>query len=239
MKQKHENIVSISLVALALTTLACSAVSNFIATPTPLPTFTPIPTNTPIPTPVSESLIEETEFTRDGCFGGDSSDEDVERFAEDGQFHMTVKTPNLLAWTICDEDPVEGDFVLEADITTVGGPDNNVAGLIFNYNDVSKEFYNFSIGADGYYVLTKDGLNYTEPTFLVEWDTSSAINTGKTTNHLKVEVIGSNFKYYINDTLIGEISDVSLGAGQIGFIAGTFDDGNVHVSFDNVKVSRP
>lgn len=238
---KNKNIISISLVALALGTLACSAISNLVATPTPLPTFTPIPTNTPVPTPTpaSTSFFEETEFTRASCFGGDSIDEDVERFTENGQFHMNVKTANLLAWTICDEDPIQGDFILEADVTTVDGPENNVAGLIFNYNNDTKEFYNFSIGADGYYVFTKDGLNYTEPTFLVEWNTSSAITLGKSTNHLKLEVTGSNFKYYVNNTLIGEISDASLGSGHVGFIAGTFDDANVHVSFDNVKVSKP
>ncbi|MBL8079445.1 MAG: hypothetical protein JNM55_15880 [Anaerolineales bacterium] len=233
---KHKNMISISLIAVTLSMLACSSVSSLIATPTPLPTFTPIPTNTPVP---SASVFEETEFTRASCFGGDSSDEDVERFSEGGQFHMTVKTPNLLAWTICDADPIQGDYILEADVTTVDGPDNNAAGLIFNYNDNTKEFYNFAIGADGYYVMTKDGLNYTEPTFLVEWNTSSAIQTGKSTNHIKLEVIGSTFKYYVNDTLVGEVSDSSLTNGQVGFLVGTFDDANVHISFDNVKISKP
>lgn len=236
---KNKSVISISLIAFALGTLACASVSSLIATPTPLPTLTPVPTNTPVPTPTSASFFEETEFTRAGCFGGDSTDDDVERFAEGGQFHMTVKTPNVIAWTICDKDIIKGDFILEADVTMVNGPDNNVFGLIFNYSESSKEFYNFSIGADGYYVLTKDGLNYTEPIFLVEWDTSSAINLGKNTNRLKLEVVGNNFKYYINDTLIGEVSDSSLGSGYIGFITGTFDEGNVHVSFDNVKVSKP
>src|SRR5689334_15820677 len=203
---KTNKIFIISLCALTVSTLACSAVSNFVASPTPAPTFTAVPTFTPVPTDAPEGgigLFEETEFLRGGCFST-ASDADIDRFAEDGQFHMQVHSPNLIAWTICDEDAPIGDFVLEADITTLEGPDNNVAGLIFRYNDDTDEFYSFSIGADGYYVLTKDGLNYTEPTYLVEWDTSSVIQQGKKTNHLKVEVIGDTFKYYINDTLIGE-----------------------------------
>jgi hypothetical protein len=240
--KKNNKVFTISLIALTASTLACSAISNFVATPTPVPTVTPVSTVTPVPTITPQpglSLFEETEFLRGGCFST-ATDEDVERFDENGEFHMQVHTPNLIAWTICDEDPLDGDFVLEADVTTVEGPDNNVAGLVFRFNEDTNEFYNFSIGADGYYVLTKDGLEYTEPVFLVEWNTSSVINQGKTTNHLKVEVIGDTFKYYINDTLVGEVSDSSLPAGgQVGIISGTFDDGNVHVSFDNLKVSKP
>ncbi len=238
---KNNKVFKLSLIVLAVGMLACSAVSNLMATPTPLPTFTPLPTKTPLPTNTPEpgsGLFEETEFVRGGCLGT-SSDSDVERFAEEEQFHMQVNTSNLIAWAICDEDATVGDFTLEADVTTVGGPDNNVAGLIFRYNDDTNEFYNFSIGADGYYMLTKDGYDYTDPVFLVEWNTSSVITQGKNTNHLKVEVVGDTFKYYINDTLIGEVSDSSLSAGQVGFIVGTFDDANVHIAFDNLKVSQP
>jgi hypothetical protein len=238
---KNNKAFKLSLIVLAASTLACSAVSNLMATPTPVPTLTPVPTKTPLPTNTAQpgsGLFEETEFVRGGCLGT-SSDEDVERFAEEGQFHMQVHTPNLIAWTICDEDAPIGDFTLEVDVTTVGGPDNNVAGLIFRYNEDTNEFYNFSIGADGYYVLTRDGYDYTDPIFLVEWNTSSAITQGKNTNHLKLEVVGDTFKYYVNDTLIGEVSDSSLEAGQVGVIVGTFDGGEVHISFDNLKVSQP
>lgn len=87
--------------------------------------------------------------------------------------------------------------------------------------------------------MTKDGLNYTEPTFLVEWNTSSAIQTGKSTNHIKLEVTGNTFKYYVNDTLVGEVSDFELNERTSWFSCGAFDDANVHISFDNVKISKP
>lgn len=236
---KTNKTFAIALGVLTASMLACSAVSNFVATPTP--TFTPVPTRTPFPTSTPETgnaFFEETEFVRGGCFST-SSDDDIDRFAEDGQFHMQVHSPNIIAWTICDEEAPIGDFTLEADVTTLEGPDNNVAGLVFRFDDNSNEFYSFSIGADGYYVLTKDGLDYTEPTYLVEWDTSSVIQQGKKTNHLKLEVVGDTFKYYVNDTLIGEVTDSTLGSGEIGLIVGTFDEGNVHIAFDNIKVSQP
>src|SRR5882757_3691153 len=120
---KNKKVFSISLIALAASMLACSAVSNLMATPTPVPTFTPRPTNTPAATNTPEaglSLFEESEFLRGGCFSTTSA-ENVKRYEQDGQFHMEVNTPNLIAWTICDQDPIEGDFVFEGDVTTVSG----------------------------------------------------------------------------------------------------------------------
>jgi hypothetical protein len=233
MKQTKKILFPIAI--LLVFSLACSAVSSLIATPTPVPTFTPVPTNTPEP---SDVLFEEAEFDSSGCFVF-SSDQDVERFSEGGAYHMKINTPKYIAWSVCDTVPITGDFIFEADVTTVDGPLGNAAGLIFRYNVSTDEFYNFAVGADGYYVFTKDGYNYTEPVFLADWNTSPSIAQGKTTNHLKLEVIGGNFKFYVNDTKLGETSDSSLGDGYIGFFASAFDEGNVHVSFDNVRVTVP
>jgi hypothetical protein len=231
---KTSRAIVLPSIILMAAMLACSAVSTFLATPTPVPTSTPIPTPTPEP---SAALLEETEFERSSCFE-DGGTEDVERFVEGGQFHMKINTPNIIAWTVCDNIPFS-DFVLEVDATHVEGPDANAYGIIFRYDQGTDEFYNFSIGADGYYVLSLDGLNYTEPVFIVDWDTSPEINLGKTTNHLKVVVVGDTIEYYVNDQLIGEAQDATLASGDVGFFASSFDDGGVHVSFDNLKVSQP
>ncbi len=228
------------VILLALGTLACSAVSSFIATPTPVPTSTPLPTPTPLPSPTpvpSAALFEETEFDRASCFPTNSSD-DVERYSENGEFHMVVKTPNIIAWSVCEGNPFD-DFIFEADATTLEGPEDNAFGVVFRYNDSTDEFYNFSISADGYYVLTLDGYNYEQPQFLVDWNTSSAINTGNETNHIKVVVVGDKIEYYVNDQLLGEVTDPNLDTGNVGFFASSFDAGGVHIKFDNLTISKP
>ncbi|MFN8413612.1 MAG: family 16 glycoside hydrolase [Anaerolineales bacterium] len=234
---KRQRFIFVPAILLIASTLACSAVSNFLATPTPLPTSTPVPTLTPTASPF---LLNETEFSSRSCFPSDgvSPSSDVERYSENGQFHMKVNTPSIIAWTVC-EDKEFSDFVLEADVTKVDGPDNNAFGVIFRFNPDTNEFYNFSIGADGYYVLTMDGLNYKDPKFLVDWDTSSDIKQGAATNHIKLVVVGNKIEYYVNDTLLGEITDSSLSSGNIGFFASSFEEKGVHVSFDNVKVTEP
>jgi hypothetical protein len=228
---KSSKIISFSLLLL-VTTLACSAVSNFAATPTSAPLPTPTLQPTPTPNPV---LFEDSEFI-DSC--NVDSTTDVERFVENGQFNIRVLTPLYVAWTECTK--VEyADFVLEVDATQVGGPDNNTYGLIFRYGIESDEFYAFLISGDGFYVFTIDGADREEPEFLVDWTESSVIKQGAQTNRLKVVAVGGNMQYYVNDELLGEVQDGRFTTGTVGFFAGTLEEGNVQVSFDNLRISEP
>lgn len=218
-----------------IVTMACSTVANLGATPTPVPTNTPVPTSTPIPspTPSSSILFEDGEFTNSCKTGGT---DDVDRLVENGQFKMTIKTPNIVAWTDCTEEEFS-DFVYEVDATQLGGPDNNIYGVLFRYDTNIKDFYVFAISGDGYYVIAVDGPNREEPNMLIEWQTSSAINLGNATNHIKIEAVGSRISYYVNDQFLGEIQDSSLSKGVIGVFVGTLDDGNVSIGYDNMRVS--
>jgi len=232
---KKHSLVSFSVVLL-VTMLACSAVSNFSATPTPFPTNTPLPASTQLPSPIPNSvLFEDGEFTR-SC--STESTTDVERFVENGQFNMRVLTPSFLSWSECTK--VEySDFVMEVDATQVSGPDNNSYGIIFRFGLESNEFYTFSISGDGFYVLAIDGPNRDKTEIIVDWAESSAIKRGAQTNRLKVIVLGENIQYYVNDQLLGETQDNKLSTGTLGFFVGTLDEGNVQISFDNLKISKP
>jgi hypothetical protein len=222
---KNSKAVLFSLLLL-VTTLACSAISNFAATPTPA--------QLPSPTP-NVVLFEDSEFT-DSC--NVDSTTDVERFVENGQFNMRVLTPLYVAWSECSQVEYV-DFIMEVDAAQVGGPDNNAYGVIFRYGLESEEFYSFLISGDGYYAFTLDGANHEDPEFLAEWAESSAINQGAQTNRIKIVAVGSGMKYFVNDQLLGEVQDARLVTGTLGFFTGTIDEGNVHVSFDNLKVSQP
>ncbi len=228
---KSSKIISFSLLLL-VTTLACSAVSNFAATSTPvtLPTSTLEPAPTPNPV-----LFEDSEFI-DSC--NIESTTDVERFVENSQFNMRVVTPLYVAWTECTKIEY-ADFVMEVDAAQVSGPNNNTYGIIFRYGLDADEFYAFLISGDGFYVFTVDGAKREEPEFLVDWTESSVIKQGAQTNRLKIVAVGENMKYYINDQLLGEVQDIRFTTGTVGFFAGTLEEGNVQVSFDNLKISQP
>jgi hypothetical protein len=216
---KTSKLISFSILLL-VTTLACSTVTNFVATPTPVPVV----------------LFELSDFTDTSC--DVDSTTDVERFVENGQINLRVLTPQYVAWTECASDEY-ADFVVEADATQVGGPDANAYGLIFRYGLDADEFYAFLISGDGLYALTVDGAKRDEAEFLVDWTESPAINKGAQTNHIKVIAIGPSIMYYVNGQLLGETQDARYSAGTVGFFAGSLEDGGVQASFDNLKISEP
>jgi len=227
MKPKQTIMFSVLIL---VTMLACSAVSNFMATPTPVPTQTPIPSPTP-----DAVLFEDSEFAS-SCNA--ESTTDVDRFVENGQFNLLVKTPKYVGWSECTQ--VEfSDIILEADAAQVAGPDNNMYGVLFRYGLDSDDFYIFAITGEGFYILAIDGAKHDELEIIVDWTESSAINKGQQTNHIKVVAIGGNIQYYVNDQLLGEAQDARLTTGTIGFFAGSTEEGGVQVSFDNLKISKP
>ncbi|MBI5952975.1 MAG: hypothetical protein HY865_15060 [Chloroflexi bacterium] len=207
-------------VLLLVTMLACSTISNLGAQPTPTP---------------NKVIFEETEFS-DACQG--ESTPEVERLSENGQFIMNVVSPSYIGWTECTGSEFS-DLILEVDATQVSGPNNNAYGVILRYGLEADAFYTFIISGDGYYAFTVDGVNYTDPEFLVEWTESSAIRQGAQTNRLKVVAVGSSLKYYVNDQFLGEVQDSRFTTGTVGFFTGSVEEGNVRIAFDNLRVSEP
>lgn len=214
---KPTKLISFSILLL-VTMLACTTVTNFAARPTP-----------------STVLYEETEFVN-SC--STESTSDVERFVENGQFMMRVITPSYIGWTEC-TDVEYADFIMEVDAAQVSGSDNNAYGVVLRYGLESDEFYAFMISGDGYYAFTVDGANRADPEFLADWAESSAIKQGAQTNRIKVTAVGSSMKYYVNDQLLGEVQDARFSTGTFGFFVGTVDEGDLTVSFDNLRISEP
>ncbi|MBC7876980.1 MAG: hypothetical protein H7Y59_07390 [Anaerolineales bacterium] len=238
---KHLKTILFS-VLLLVASLACSAVSNLMATPTPAPTVTPastatpVPTSTPLPLPTSDVvLFEDSEFTN-SC--NTDSTADVERSVVNGQFNMLINTAQYVGWSECTK--VEfSDVIVEADAIQVAGSKDSIYGILFRYGLDDDEFYVFAVSGDGFYILAIDGAEHTEPEIIVDWTESSAIKQDQQTNHLKVVAIGSNIQYYVNDQLLGEAQDFRLTKGTVGFFVGSIEEGGIQVAFDNLKISQP
>jgi len=185
-------------------------------------------------------MFEESNFSDiDSCFDV-YSDSDIRLFPEDGQYHIIVQTPNYYAWSPCDKD--FDNFILEFDATVVDGPDNNAYGAFFRQSDENGGFYVFQISGDGYYNLS--GIfPYNDPPddyySLLSWSPLREIKQGKKTNHLKVVAIGDQFELYVNDVLVGLTRENTLKSGPFGFFVQAFEEGGVHVVFDNVMVKEP
>ena len=172
------------------------------------------------------------EFRRDQGVWDMNSDEDVTRRIARGTYQLLITTPNVLAWSNADVE--FADFLLEIDTTHLGGPLDNEFGVVFRYVD-DDNYYLFTISSDGYYRLQKrvDG----EWETILGWLSSEAINVGEgSDNHITILAEGSQLTFLVNDVLLEQIEDDTFDSGGLGLAAGTFDEGDVEIAFDNLQV---
>jgi hypothetical protein len=130
------------------------------------------------------------------------------------------------------------DAILAVDSNKISGTDNNDFGLICRYRN-SDNFYAFLISSDGYYgivrvqdgnyqILGADSLQFHE-----------AIRTGDAANQLQAECNGNQLTFLVNGVIVGQAQDSTFSAGEVGLLAGTYDEPGVEILFDNFIVIQP
>lgn len=150
---------------------------------------------------------------------------------------LKVNMPNSLIWSI--NQPRFRDSRIEVDAVLLDGPVNDNFGVICRFVD-NQNFYGFLVTHDGYYgifkmlngemVMTGDKTNL---------DFNEVIRQGGVVNHITAECTGEMLSLTVNDTLLAEILDNSFSEGQVGLIAGAYENAGVKVLFDNFKVTQP
>ncbi len=162
-----------------------------------------------------------------------SADPEVEIAYADGGLGIEVKVIDRVAWSTAGIEV--DDAVVSVDTTPIAGPDDNAFGLVVRHVD-DRNFYRFEISSDGYYAIQAptDSVGWE---FLVDWTESPAINPGKATNRLKVEMLGPTMVFFVNDVELARVEDERYTEGDVGVIAGTFYvEPGTHVLFDNFAV---
>ncbi len=154
----------------------------------------------------------------------------------DGSYRIHVLNPNTDAWA--NPNLSLSNVRIEVDITKVGGPDNNVFGVLCLYQD-SRNFYFFLASSDGYvgigvYIDGRRRL-LSDKSLLP----SEAVNPGQSSNHLRADCDGYRLALFVNSRLVSEAQAAEWASGDIGLIAGTYDLPGTDVLFDNFSVLQP
>ncbi len=155
---------------------------------------------------------------------------------DQGGFRIQVLEANFDYWA--NPNLNFTDTVIEVDAKKIGGPDDNDFGVICRYSGVD-DFYFLIVTSDGYYGIGKytDGnqsLIGTENLFETD-----KVLAGDATNKVKAECVGSTLRLYVNGTLLHEVTDTDHSSGDVGLIAGTFDQPGTDILFDNFVVRAP
>lgn len=164
------------------------------------------------------------------------SQPDGETNYADGVYRILVNTPNTDIWTRPSLSFT--DVRIEVDALKVGGDRDNRFGVICRVTGESS-FYTFIISSDGYYGIGKIrgddyeliGTNALQP--------SEKIQQGSTLNHIRADCVGSMLTLYVNGEKIAEAQDEEFTAGDVGLIAGTYENPGTDIRFDNFTVMRP
>jgi hypothetical protein len=152
-----------------------------------------------------------------------------------GGYRILVMAPESNLWSTPGRE--FADARVEVDAGKLAGPDANRIGLICRSDGAS--YYFFLIGSDGYYGL---GV-FTDGTAALlgqsSMQASQAIRTGAAVNHLRLDCAGAQLSGYVNDVQVASVRDESLRHGEVGVLAGSFEDAGADVVFDNFVVYQP
>jgi hypothetical protein len=130
------------------------------------------------------------------------------------------------------------DARIAVDATRLSGPENNDFGIICRYRN-SDNFYGFFASSDRYFgiIRVKDG-KY-EVLSGPELQFSDTIQKSPGTNQLRADCIGNTLTFYINGKQMAQVADTTFKSGEVGILAGTYDEPGVEILFDNFIVLKP
>lgn len=213
---------------------ATSPPPTVISTTVPrAPTRTPRPPATPLG-PAGEILFED--HFEDPESGWDRVHTDS-RSADyqDGIYRIWFDETNDDAWATSGHD--FGDVRIRVIATKAGGPDDNDFGVVCRYQD-DANFYALLITSDGYYGIMKmkDGERIMVGQEENEYLASSTILLGPATNEIVAECVGDHLALYVNGELVADVRDGAFATGDVGLIAGTFEEVGVEIHFDDFFV---
>jgi hypothetical protein len=154
----------------------------------------------------------------------------------DGSYRIQVQSPFYDLWAVSGQ--AYGDVQIEVDATRLAGPLSNRLGLICRFQD-NANYYIFIISSDGYYAIGKIKNGAVSLLGQEMMASSTFIQQGDASNHLRFDCIGDTLKGAVNGQVIAITSDADFSEGDAGLLAGVFDESGVEVSFDNFVVYKP
>ena len=156
---------------------------------------------------------------------------------ENGGYRILLNLQNADVWANPRVPNLPRDLQIEVDVTKVAGPDDNDYGVICRYQN-NQNFYFFVISSDGYLGIGKVKDGSRQLINRAEMPPSEVIKQGNATNHLRADCNGDTLSLYVNDELVDSQLDSEYGAGDVGLMAGSFQEGGVDILFTNFVVKK-
>ena len=130
------------------------------------------------------------------------------------------------------------DVLIKVDATKTGGPENNIFGVLCRYQD-DANFYSLVISSDGYYGIVKTSAGRQSVIGAEGMRVSGNLQPGDAVKHIQAACIQDQLSLWVNGELLAQATDGDFASGDVGLVAGSMDEANVEISFDNFIVQKP
>lgn len=153
-----------------------------------------------------------------------------------GTYHIKVADPNILSWSVIDQS--YGDVAISVDVAFTGAAEMAEMGVVCRMQN-NQDFYFLTLRSDGAYAVFKMYQGNEIFIGMEGYQFSDAIHTGLNTNRIDVSCRGQELSIAANGVHLITVEDSSYHVGDVGLIAGAFNQTDVNVYFDNFSVSQP
>ncbi len=155
---------------------------------------------------------------------------------QDETFQIRVNEPNTDLFA--NPGQLFKDVVIEVTATRMGGPLDNNFGVICRYQD-EKNFYAAQISSDGYAGIFRMKNGTLRLLGHKQMIPAPSILGGSAANLIRFECIGQTLTLAVNGASIDLREDKSFNNGDVGLIAGSFEESGAWVAFDDFRVFQP
>src|SRR5712692_6098229 len=197
----------------------------------------------PSSTPPPAGVLFQDDFANANSGWDKNSGAEVTTNYDNGQYLIAVGQPSVDVWAQPGLDLTDVAVLVQSQYDA--GPANNEYGVMCRYQrggDGKSSFYFFLISTDGYYALgkvSKDVRKILSPAEGSPQPTSAIKSQTDAVNELSATCQGNHLALAVNGAQVGEFNDDELKRGDIGLIAGTYDEGGVKIHFDNLVARQP
>ena len=150
----------------------------------------------------------------------------------EGQFIWAatkIYNSGFIQWNEYSGSTVYGDFDVKVDTMLISGTSGQVcSGLVFRYNG-TQNYYTFEVCDSGVFRIQYYNGQWNT---LMDFTSTSAINKSAW-NTIRVSAKGSDYDFYINDSKVASLSNISSSSGSFALLVGIYEKQLFQIAFDN------
>ncbi len=147
-----------------------------------------------------------------------------------GRYAITLLKPGVSTWSA--RDIMLSDATIEIDAFPVPGQGKTEYGIKFRLQG-SGNCFQLTLGSDGTAGLWR--IVGQERVALIPQKAFAAVKKAGT-NHLTIAFKGDRFSAWVNNALLGAVTDTTFPSGLFALHASSLDSGGVTVYFDNFRI---